>query len=57
MSFAAKVKNFFPFRSKINFSITVLGFGSTGYFIARSYTEKKFEHPLINESMRILKKN
>jgi uncharacterized protein YneF (UPF0154 family) len=37
--------------------MTVLGFGSTGYFIARSYTERQFEHPLIKESMRILKKN
>ena len=55
--FYHRVKNFFPFRSRTNLMLSVLGLAGTGYFITRYYNDKEFDHTTVLESIRLLTKN
>jgi hypothetical protein len=56
MNFFSLRKLFF-FRSWTNFSITLFGFSTTGYFLGKWAHDKKFSHPIIQESLRIIGNN
>lgn len=49
--------HFFPFRSKTNFLITFCSITGTSYFYVRYTTDRKFEHPSVKESLRLLNCN
>ena len=49
--------NFFPFRSKTNFLVTFCSITGTSYFYVRYTTDRKFEHPSVKESLRLLNCN
>ena len=50
-------RKMFVFKSWTNFSLVFLGFSWTGYFVTSHLHSKKFEHPLINEAIRLVGQN
>lgn len=52
-----KLKRTFFLKSFTNFTIGVLGFSTTGYYITKWRTDKHFEHPLVTESIRLIGHN
>ena len=50
----SNLRRTFVFKNSTNFSISFLGFSTTGYFVSKYFHDKKFEHPLINEAIRII---
>lgn len=51
---AAFLKQFWIFKSLTNFSIFGLVTSGTGYFYFRYQNDKKFDHPIFKESLRLL---
>jgi hypothetical protein len=45
------------FRSRANFSIFLLGTSSTGYLIVRYQKDRKLEHPIVMEALKLMEKN
>lgn len=52
-----KIKRSFFLKSFTNFTIGVLGFSTTGYYVAKWKSDKLFEHPLVSESIRLIGHN
>lgn len=53
-AFYYRLRNFFPFKTPTNFLITFTTVSSTGYCIYRYNLDKKFEHSVIKESLRLI---
>ncbi|KRW99477.1 hypothetical protein PPERSA_07962 [Pseudocohnilembus persalinus] len=51
------LKQIWVFKNKTNFLLFFSAFSSTGYFVARYINDQKFEHPVVQESTRLLQKN
>ncbi|CAD8193392.1 unnamed protein product [Paramecium octaurelia] len=52
-----KLKNSFPFRSGPNFLLCFLGFSGVGYFGTSYLHKQKYDHPIVQEALRILQHN
>jgi len=46
-----------PFKGFANFSITCVGFVGMGFWGYSIYSERKFNQPIIGESIKLLGKN
>ncbi len=46
-----------PFRSAINFGLTVLGLSAVGWYTFGIYDERNFSNPVVAEAVKILGKN